>query len=212
MPNSSAGYYEALKIKGKESMDLLSTSLWRIPTMYVWLCSLARVPSSWNIPGLVQSGLGRVGIYCSTLIFVKGCALILDVSTLSSNRKLAKELVDKWSRPIFNKSTRFEDMRNVEEKRIPYRRPSMKKQLNKSSGLTTKDDDLDLHEFPSANVSYRDKKCGQSKVQQLTIRPEAKPMDFVIRPQSKIDPDEVRARAKQTVKDQCRLQMNKKLQ
>ncbi|GAB2274867.1 Transcription factor iws1 [Dionaea muscipula] len=38
------------------------------------------------------------------------------------------------------------------------------------------------------------------------------PMDFVIRPQSKIDPDEVRARAKQTVQDQRRIQMNKKLQ
>lgn len=31
------------------------------------------------------------------------------------------------SRPIFNKSTRFEDMRNVEDDRIPYRRPSVKK-------------------------------------------------------------------------------------
>ncbi|GAB2290695.1 hypothetical protein Dimus_024970, partial [Dionaea muscipula] len=109
------------------------------------------------------------------------------------------------SRPIFNKSTRFEDMRNVEE-RIPYRRPSVKKQSIKSSGLTTRDDDLDLCEFPS------DKKSGQSKVRQLTIRPEAMPMDFVVRPQSKIDPDEVRARAKQTVQRQCRIQMNKKLQ
>ena len=31
------------------------------------------------------------------------------------------------SRPIFNKSTRFEDMRNVEEERVPYRRPMVKK-------------------------------------------------------------------------------------
>ncbi|GAB2274868.1 Transcription factor iws1 [Dionaea muscipula] len=53
------------------------------------------------------------------------------------------------SRPIFNKSTRFEDRRNVEEERIPYRRPSVKKQSTKSSALTTRDDDLDLREFPS---------------------------------------------------------------
>ena len=31
------------------------------------------------------------------------------------------------SRPIFNKSTRFEDMKNAEDERIPYRRPTVKK-------------------------------------------------------------------------------------
>ncbi|QHN86194.1 uncharacterized protein DS421_16g543950 [Arachis hypogaea] len=46
---------------------------------------------------------------------------------INVNRKLAKELVDKWSRPIFNKSTRFEDMRNAEDDRIPFRRPTVKK-------------------------------------------------------------------------------------
>lgn len=72
----------------------------------------------------------------------------------TSNRRLAKDLVDKWvkqlfdssnplnqtpsiclllyalilqSRPIFNKSTRFEDMRNLDEDRVPYRRPAVKK-------------------------------------------------------------------------------------
>lgn len=32
-------------------------------------------------------------------------------------------------------------------------------------------------------------------------------MDFVVRPQSKIDPDEVRARAKQVVQDQRRMKV-----
>jgi transcription factor SPN1 len=73
----------------------------------------------------------------------------------TANRKLAKELVDKWvslfsvsifvfvfgccegfllvtckknqSRPIFNKSTRFEDMKRYDDERAPYRRPQMKK-------------------------------------------------------------------------------------
>lgn len=31
------------------------------------------------------------------------------------------------SRPIFNKSTRFEDMRNFDDERVPFRRPSVKK-------------------------------------------------------------------------------------
>lgn len=39
------------------------------------------------------------------------------------------------------------------------------------------------------------------------MRPEATPMDFLIRPQSKIDPDEVRARAKQVSQDQRRVKV-----
>jgi transcription factor SPN1 len=39
-------------------------------------------------------------------------------------------------------------------------------------------------------------------------RPEATPLDFLVRPQSKIDPDEIRARAKQVVQDQRRLKVS----
>ena len=41
----------------------------------------------------------------------------------------------------------------------------------------------------------------------MTMRPEATPMDFLIRPQSKIDPDEGRARAKQVSPDQRRVKV-----
>lgn len=50
----------------------------------------------------------------------------------------------------------------------------------------------------------RGQKSGQSSTRQLTSRPEAMSMDFVVRPQSKVDPEEVRARAKQMVQDQRR--------
>jgi transcription factor SPN1 len=33
----------------------------------------------------------------------------------------------KQSWPIFNKSTRFEDMRRYDDERAPYRRPQMRK-------------------------------------------------------------------------------------
>lgn len=144
---------------------------------------------------LKKSGLGKVIMFLSKS----------DEET-TSNRKLAKELVDKWSRPIFNKSTRFEDMRNAEDERVPYRRPSVKKPVNNSARVESRDGDLDLDEFS------RERKSGQSSARQVTIRPEATPMDFVLRPQSKIDPDEIRARAKAAIQDQRRLKMNKKLQ
>eukprot|EP00268_Persea_americana_P039406 TRINITY_DN389_c0_g1_i2.p1 TRINITY_DN389_c0_g1~~TRINITY_DN389_c0_g1_i2.p1 ORF type:complete len:486 (+),score=107.18 TRINITY_DN389_c0_g1_i2:431-1888(+) len=141
---------------------------------------------------LKKSGLGKVIMFLSRT----------DEET-TSNRKLAKDLVDKWSRPIFNKSTRFEDMRSVDDERIPYRRPLSKKSVSKAAGLESRDDDLEFSQEP---------KSAQEVARQHASRPEALPLDFVVRPQSKIDPDEVRARAKQVSHDQRRIKMNKKLQ
>ncbi|XP_073284921.1 protein IWS1 homolog 1-like [Primulina huaijiensis] len=143
---------------------------------------------------LKKSGLGKV-----IMFFSKS-----DEET-TANRKLAKELVDKWSRPIFNKSTRFEDMKNFEHERA-FRSPSVKKVMSKAGAMASRDDDLDLAEFSQGA------KSGQSSSRQHASRPEAMSMDFVVRPQSKVDPDEVRARAKQMVQDQRRAKMNKKLQ
>lgn len=144
---------------------------------------------------LKKSGLGKVIMFLSRS----------DEET-TANRKLAKDLVDKWSRPIFNKSTRFEDMRNYDDERIPFRRPT-KKSVNQATGLESRDDDLD-----DLAANSQGRKSAQSSSRLQTTRPEAMPMDFVVRPQSKIDPDEVRARAKQVVQDQRRMKMSKKLQ
>jgi len=45
----------------------------------------------------------------------------------------------------------------------------------------------------------------------MTMRPEATPLDFLIRPQSKIDPDEIIARAKQVSQDQRRVKVKRLL-
>ncbi|XP_078428522.1 transcription elongation factor (TFIIS) family protein [Wolffia australiana] len=142
---------------------------------------------------LKKSGLGKVIMFLSKS----------DEET-TGNRRLAKDLVDKWSRPIFNKSTRFEDMRGFDDEKIPYRRPTAKKLVSKVAGLESRDDDLD--EFSQGP------KSGQGASRQHASRPEPLALDFVVRPQSKVDPDEVRARAKQVAHDQRRLKMNRKLQ
>lgn len=142
---------------------------------------------------LKKSGLGKVIMFLSR-----------SDEEINVNRKLAKDLVDKWSRPIFNKSTRFEDMRNTEDDRVPFRRPSVKKPASKAAGMESRDGDLDLQ--------FSQPRSGQSSSRQHASRPEATPLDFVIRPQSKIDPEEIRARAKQAAQDQQRMKMNKKLQ
>uniref|UniRef100_A0A2P2K9C3 Uncharacterized protein MANES_15G170300 n=1 Tax=Rhizophora mucronata TaxID=61149 RepID=A0A2P2K9C3_RHIMU len=137
---------------------------------------------------LKKSGLGKVIMFLSKS----------DEET-TANRKLAKDLVDTWSRPIFNKSTRFEDMRNVDDDRV-FRRPTVRRPVSSTAGMEARDGDLDL------DVS-REKRPGQSSARQHASRPEATPMDFYVRPQSKIDPDEVRARAKQVIQDQRRMKV-----
>ncbi|XWS49501.1 hypothetical protein CRYUN_Cryun12cG0008500 [Craigia yunnanensis] len=153
---------------------------------------------------LKRSGLGKVIMFLSKS----------DEET-TSNRKLAKDLVDKWSRPIFNKSTRFEDMRNVDDDRVPLRRPSVKRPANRAASMESRDGDFDLdisRDHKSSRSSGQNASRSESSSRLHASRPEATPMDFVVRPQSKIDPDEIRARAKQVVQDQRRLKMNKKLQ
>ncbi|XVF52292.1 hypothetical protein PTKIN_Ptkin05aG0007200 [Pterospermum kingtungense] len=154
---------------------------------------------------LKRSGLGKVIMFLSKS----------DEET-TSNRKLAKDLVDKWSRPIFNKSTRFEDMRNVDDDRVPLRRPSVKRPANRAASMESRDGDFDLDiardHKSSRSSSGQNASRSESSSRLHASRPEATPMDFVVRPQSRIDPDEIRARAKQVVQDQRRLKMNKKLQ
>ncbi|MFQ6625170.1 hypothetical protein Gotur_003454, partial [Gossypium turneri] len=172
---------------------------------------------NWLEP-LPDGSLPNINIRAAVLQILTDVIMFLSKSDeeTTSNRKLAKELVDKWSRPIFNKSTRFEDMRNVEDDRVPLRRPSVKRPTNRAASMESRDGDFDL------DIS-RDHKSGRSSSGQNASRsesssrlhasrPDATPMDFVVRPQSKIDPDEIRARAKQVVQDQRRLKMNKKLQ
>ncbi|CAL5429435.1 unnamed protein product [Camellia sinensis] len=146
-------------------------SLWRLfsqKTTSSWSINssenLARTPSRWKLTE-----------YMTIMCF----PIDLEHYDRREPLKMAKDLVDKWSRPIFNKSTRFEDMRNFDDEKVPFRRES---------------------------------KFGQSSSMRLTLRPEAMPMDFLLRPQSKIDPDEVRACAKQVVQDQHCLKKQKKLQ
>ncbi|KAH0463389.1 hypothetical protein IEQ34_007971 [Dendrobium chrysotoxum] len=140
---------------------------------------------------LKKSGLGKVIMFLSR-----------SDEEATANRKLAKELVDKWSRPIFKKSTRFEDLRSYEDGRIPYRRPAPKPV--KIPEQEPRDEDLD--EF-----SQR-KKSRQAASRQHASLPEAIPLVFAVRPQSKIDPEEIRARAKQAVQNQQRQKLSRKLQ
>ncbi|MCO5606617.1 hypothetical protein L7F22_060805 [Adiantum nelumboides] len=145
---------------------------------------------------LKKSGLGKVIMFLSK-----------SDEEGSANRKLARDLVDKWSRPIFQKSTRYEDLRKYDDERPPPPRPSVKKPAMKAAArFDARGDDLDMIE------SSLDPKPGEPGYRLHASRPEALPLDFVVRPLSKVDPEEIRHRAKQQRMDERRMKMNKKLQ
>ncbi|MFQ6637792.1 hypothetical protein Gotur_012453 [Gossypium turneri] len=172
---------------------------------------------NWLEP-LPDGSLPNINIRAAILQILSDVIMFLSKSDeeTTSNRKLAKDLVDKWSRPIFNKSTRFEDMRNVDDDRVPLRRPPVKRPANRAAAMESRDGDFDLDisrdQKSRRSTSAPDASRSESSSRLHASRPDATPMDFVVRPQSKIDPDEIRARAKQVIQDQRRLKMNKKLQ
>ncbi|KAK8671489.1 hypothetical protein V6N13_038084 [Hibiscus sabdariffa] len=60
----------------------------------------------------------------------------------NANRQLAKDLVENWSRTIFNKSSRHADLRNAEEKLV------MPMKKVKESAMQVREADLDLELRP----------------------------------------------------------------
>ncbi|KAH8936018.1 hypothetical protein BDL97_17G061700 [Sphagnum fallax] len=123
------------------------------------------------------------------------------------NKKLARDLVDKWSRPLFQKSTRYEDLRSYDEERPQPQRTPLKKPASRPRLMDSRPgDELDMlhesEELRPGDVGYR----------QHASRPEALPLDFVRRPESKVDPEVARNRARQQRQDERRMKMNKKLQ
>ncbi|XVF24497.1 hypothetical protein REPUB_Repub13aG0133200 [Reevesia pubescens] len=138
---------------------------------------------------LKKSGLGKVVMFLSK-----------SEEELSANRKLARHLTENWSRTLYNKSTRFTDLRNIEQKAgIPLMKASVKKPVE------LKEADLDLQPKPSHNQS-----CSISS-QKRASRPEATPSVYLVRPQSNVNPKiivEVKCRNKLTARS--RIQSNLK--
>ncbi|KAJ8484790.1 hypothetical protein OPV22_017275 [Ensete ventricosum] len=133
---------------------------------------------------LKRSGIGKVIMFLSKS----------DEET-TSNRKLAKELVDRWSRSIFNKSIRHEDMRTSDDETRNFTK--VRRLESEDNGIF-----LDLDELSSLRRSR------QAETKQHASMPEALPLDFVVCPQSKVDPEKVRTQAKQVIYDQHQLKVN----
>ncbi|EOY12007.1 Transcription elongation factor family protein [Theobroma cacao] len=123
-----------------------------------------------------RSGLGRAIMFLSKY----------EEETVS-NRRVAKDLIDRWSRSIFNKSTRFSDLRNDDDIHVPV----MKKPVSKPAMVEVKACDLDV------SVAKEHKLSRPSSLRQHVTRPEPASLVYTVRPQSKYNPEIARTSARQ---------------
>ncbi|XP_022753624.1 protein IWS1 homolog 1-like [Durio zibethinus] len=140
---------------------------------------------------LKKSGLGRVIMFLSR-----------SEEETTSNKKLANDLIHKWSRIIFNKSTSFADLRNKDDVNVPV----MKKSVSKPAIMEYIEADLDF------NVSNQQKLSSRpSSSSQAVTRPEPTPLVYVVNPQSKCNPEIFNAYARQQVQGDSRQRIAKRL-
>ncbi|KAK6229906.1 hypothetical protein SCA6_018857 [Theobroma cacao] len=105
-----------------------------------------------------------------------------------SNRRVAKDLIDRWSRVIFNRSARYSDLRNDDDIHVPV----MKKPVTKPPMVEVKACDLDVNVSKEQKLSSR-----PSSMRQHVTRPETASLVYTVRPQSKYNPEIARTFARQ---------------
>ncbi|XP_021287410.1 protein IWS1 homolog 1-like [Herrania umbratica] len=106
-----------------------------------------------------------------------------------SNRRIAKDLIHRWSRSIFNKSTRFSDLRNDDD---DIHVPVMQKPVSKPAMAELKACDLDVSVAKEHKLSSR-----SSSMRQHVTRPEPASLVYAVRPQSKYNPEIARTSSRQ---------------
>ncbi|GAQ80683.1 hypothetical protein KFL_000590360 [Klebsormidium nitens] len=139
---------------------------------------------------LKDSYLGRVVMFLSRL-----------PDETADNRAVARDLVDKWSRPIFKKSTNYEELRHRQEEHRPA--PKQKAVVRRAQ---SGDDDAGEDHFDAGALL----KPGDLRLHATIPQPAA--MDYKRRSQSKVTAEEARALAKGGQASEKARRMDKTLQ
>lgn len=126
---------------------------------------------------LKRSGLGRIVMFLSTL-----------PEETPANRKKCKDLVEKWSRPVYELSSQYRDLRQeVEDDPDDPPRKKSKKAKPPNAGAATEDRDV-------GKTGADGPKYGEKGYRYHAVVPEPEAMDYKVRPKLKIDPSEIKAR------------------
>ena len=131
---------------------------------------------------LKRSGLGRLIMFLSTL-----------PEETANNRKKCKALVEKWSRPVYELSSQYRDLRGRVEDDPDDDRPKKKSRGagdgGEGSGGRGATEDHDVVRRAQEGPRY-----GEQGYRYHAAVPQKEAMDYAIRPKLKIDPSEIKAR------------------
>ena len=130
---------------------------------------------------LKRSGLGRLIMFLSTL-----------PEETASNRKKCKTLVEKWSRPVYELSSQYRDLRqrvedDPDEERPKKKSKSVVKGESGSRSAATEDHDV-------AKRAQEGPRYGERGYRYHAVVPQPEAMDYTVRPKLTIDPSEIKAR------------------
>lgn len=128
---------------------------------------------------LKRSGLGRMIMFLSSL-----------PEESSANRKKCKDLVEKWSRPVYELSSQYRDLRQeveIEDDNQHKKKKRKQSSQKDSNALTVEEDDV-------AGKQQDGPKYGESGYRYHAVVPEQEAMDYKVRPKLTIDPSEIKAR------------------
>ena len=134
---------------------------------------------------LKRSGLGRIIMFLSTL-----------PQETPGNRKKCKDLVEKWSRPVYELSSQYRDLRQAVED-DPDERPKKKKRADAVKAEAT--EDHDVGRARAAGPRY-----GEAGYRYHAVVPEAEAMDYKVRPKLVHDPSEIKARTQNAQQQRVR--------
>jgi transcription factor SPN1 len=141
---------------------------------------------------LKHSGLGRIIMFLSKL-----------PEETPANRKKCKDLVEKWSRPVYELSSQYRDMRHqVDDDPVHFEpRKKVRRESNRG-GNATEERDVAEH----AQVGPR---FGEAGYRYHAVVPEPESMEYVIQPKLLIDPCEIKARTQSADQQRVRKLVNK---
>ncbi|OMO68690.1 hypothetical protein COLO4_29486 [Corchorus olitorius] len=106
-----------------------------------------------------ESGLGKAIMFLSKY-----------EDEIPSNKRLAQELIDKWSRIIFDKNESYSDVRNSDCVQVPRERKAVPRQ------------------FKECDLDFNAKNIQKTKSSQGATRPEPAALVYKVRPQSNWKP------------------------
>jgi len=141
---------------------------------------------------LKNSGLGQIIMFLSQL-----------PEETQANRTKCKKLVEKWSRPVYELTSHYGDLRRVEDERLGERL------YQEPNTTTTKNEVCATEESDVLQNTMLGPKHGEHGFRHHAVVPEPEAMDYKLRPKLISDPNDIKARTQNADQQRVRKLVSK---